>query len=158
MLLAVGAPLFFFIGYIFKQQQIQHAMLEKLESKCLKTIAVKKAAVKWVKKDKEILVDGKLFDVKTWYAKEDTIIFLGLFDDEENKLKKEFAGLLEHTKEKSSPLNQLLEKYFSVTAVAKINVELNIPHPGKYKLKNYCIANEVAVSQSKAVITPPPNI
>jgi hypothetical protein len=157
MLLVVAAPLFLFIGFTVKQKQIQHAMKAKLESAVLQTIVLNKADVKWFKKNKEIIIDGKLFDIKSFATDGEKMIFSGLYDHEENKLKKEFANLLHQKKDGPAPLNQLLLK-FIFTAVITKNEEPVITFSIKKNTAVYLNHNEKAVSQYLSVFTPPPNV
>ena len=64
MLLVVAAPLFFLGGFSIKQKLIQLAMTEKLEQGFLQNITANRSEIVWVKKNKEAIVEGKLFDVK----------------------------------------------------------------------------------------------
>ncbi|WP_462254147.1 hypothetical protein [Ferruginibacter sp.] len=157
MLLVVAAPLFFFIGFTVKQKQIQHAMKDKLESAVLQTIVLNKADVKWFKKNKEIIIDGKLFDIKSYTIDGEKIVFTGLYDHEENKLKKEFANLVHQKKDDAAPLNQLLLKFIFTAAITK-NEEPVITFADKNNTPVYINRNEKAVSQFLSVFTPPPNV
>ncbi len=157
MLLVVAAPLFFYTSFTVKQKQIQHAMKAKLESAVLQTIVLNKADVKWFKKNKEIIVDGKLFDIKSYASDGEKIIFTGLYDHEENKLKKEFANLVHQKKDESAPLNQLMFKFIFAAAITK-NEEAVITFPNENKKAVYANRNEKPVSQFLSVFTPPPNV
>ncbi len=67
---------------------IKHEMKEKLENQMLQTISLKKSDVIWVKKNAEISLNGRMFDIKSITEKNDLIIFKGLFDDEETAIVK----------------------------------------------------------------------
>lgn len=157
MLLVVAAPLFFFIGFTVKQKQIQHAMKAKLESAALQTVVLKKAGVQWLKKNKEIIIDGKLFDIKSYTTDGEKIIFNGLFDHEENKLKKEFANLVHQEKDDAAPLNRLILKFIFAAVITK-NEEPVITSPNKNNTAVYINHNQKPVSQFLSVFTPPPNV
>ena len=66
MLLLAAAPLFFILGHLVKREFVYHQMIEKLENNSLHTISIALADINWIKKNKEVMVDGKLFDVKSW--------------------------------------------------------------------------------------------
>jgi hypothetical protein len=70
-------------------------MLEKLEQQNLQTITLAKSTVRWYEKDKEIIIGHSLFDVKSKVIKGDSIVFIGLFDEEETLLKMQAAKLVE---------------------------------------------------------------
>ena len=61
-------------------------MKEKLERAMLRTIVVPEAEVQWVKYKKEIRVQEKMFDVKSFTIKNGHYIFKGLYDEEETAL------------------------------------------------------------------------
>lgn len=86
-LLLVGAmPFLFTLFFLVKQQIIRHEMKEKLEGEFLHTITVPKDKVNWVKYNKEIRIDSKLFDVNSFSEKNGIYFFTGLFDREETAL------------------------------------------------------------------------
>jgi hypothetical protein len=157
MLLLIAAPLFLFVGFIVKQKIIQHQMLEQLENASLQTITVNQTAVTWVKKNKELIVDGKMFDVKSYIITGDKIILTGLFDEEENKLNKKVTILIHQKKDNSVPLNQLILK-FILTAVINKDAAPLITQAKQNSKPVYPTYKEAAVLQYSFVSTPPPNI
>ncbi len=65
-------------------------MKEQLEEKMLHSIVLSIKDVNWFKPGKEIVVEGKMFDVKSaTYRDDGTIVFTGLFDEEETLLVKQ---------------------------------------------------------------------
>jgi hypothetical protein len=111
LLLIVAAPIFFFAGLLFQQKLIRHKMEEKLERSFLQTITVSKADFKWIKKNKEIIIEGKLFDVKEYSIKSDSVIFSGLYDEAESQLEKDMAGIMDQKKNEPSPLEELILEF-----------------------------------------------
>lgn len=157
MLLFVAAPLFLFVVFGVKQKIIQHQMLEQLESASLQTITVNKVDITWVKKNKEIIVNGKLFDVKSYSVAGNKIILTGLYDDDEDKLKKEFSNLIHQKKNDSTPLDQLILKFIFIAAVNQKQQTETSPY--QLTIKAACqFYNEVAVSQLVSTPSPPPNV
>jgi len=62
-------------------------MKRQLEINMLHTITLAKKDVHWLKDGKEILINGRMFDVKSFLpAGDGKIIFSGLFDDDETEL------------------------------------------------------------------------
>jgi hypothetical protein len=156
-LLLVLAPLFFFTGYLVKQKIIQYQMHEQLENASLQTITLNQVDVTWIKKNKEIIVHGKLFDVKSYIIAGTKIILRGLFDEAENKLKKEFASLIHSKRNESAPLEQLILK-FIFTSVINQNQQTEVLACNQNTKTVYPFHNEVPVYQSVPVSSPPPNI
>ncbi len=157
MLLFVAAPFFLFVVFGVKQKIIQHQMLEQLESASLQTITINKVDITWVKKNKEIIVNGKLFDVKSYTVAGDKIILTGLYDDDEDKLKKEFANLMHQKKNEPAPLEQLVLKFILI-AVINQNQQTNVFTCNQNTKLVYPFHSEVAVYQSVPVTNPPPNV
>jgi hypothetical protein len=63
-------------------------MKENMEQHYLQTITIAENKVQWLKKGKEILVSGKMFDIKSSEKEGSQFIFTGLFDEEETALVK----------------------------------------------------------------------
>jgi hypothetical protein len=112
-LLLVAVPLFFAVSFLIKQRQIQSQMMEQIEQAQLQTISIPLANITWVTQDKEIIIDGKLFDVKSYTVTSDTITLNGLFDGDEDNLVAKMNYVLHSKKDESSPLSQLVAKYLS---------------------------------------------
>ncbi|MEP7107482.1 MAG: hypothetical protein ABI760_05855 [Ferruginibacter sp.] len=157
MLLVAASPLLFFAGFLIRQTILLHEMEERLENGSLQTITVKQADIYWLKKNKEVIIDGKLFDVKSFTITDNKIMLTGIFDVDEDELEKEFAGMMHQKKDNSVPFNQLILK-FIFTGVFNKNHALKIPSPAKNIKTFYFDYSEVVVSQSLSVITPPPNL
>jgi hypothetical protein len=157
LLLIVATPIFFFTCFLVKQKLIQYEMKERLESSLLQTIIADQSDVKWVKKNKEVIIGDRLFDVKFYTIENNQMILTGLYDDAEKKLKKDFAGMLHQKKNESAPLEQLILKFIFTAAIKKTTISED-PFFSNYIGANYLFYNEVAVAQSHAVTTPPPNV
>lgn len=93
LVLILATPLFFSVVVLVKQQIAQHQRNEKFSKEKLQTITVSATAVYWVKPGKEILYDGKLFDVKSFFVQDDIISLTGFFDHKEDKLVKKIVEL-----------------------------------------------------------------
>ena len=99
-------PWLFILVFCIKQQSIRHEMKEKLEQNIpLYSINIADNEVVWVKKGKEITVNGKMFDVKTAKSDNGITTFTGLYDEDETLLKKQLA---ESWQKKSSGENKTL--------------------------------------------------
>ncbi len=86
LLFASIIPFAMVFSFHIKQQILHYEMKERLEAQNLHTIILSKKDVHWVKKDKEILVNGRMFDVKSFSVENSEIRFIGLYDDEETAL------------------------------------------------------------------------
>lgn len=86
---------------------IRYEMKERLERELLHTITVPRDKVIWAKYNKEIIVEGKMFDVESYSIKDGLCFFTGLFDEEETALN----DLLEK-KTEDRDKNELLAQLF----------------------------------------------
>jgi hypothetical protein len=98
-----------FVLFHYQQKSIRAEMKHAFKSRELSTIRIRQ--LKWYKKDKEIIVNGTLFDVSSVTEQPDgTFIVKGLYDHQEQKLHR----LLDQTTEKNqkSPLLVLYASCF----------------------------------------------
>lgn len=87
MIIILGMPGIVWIHYEIMQQYVQHQMREKLEHQELQTVQLPVAEIIWHKKNKEIIVDGKLFDIKEIIISKGIAICTGLYDEKETSIK-----------------------------------------------------------------------
>jgi hypothetical protein len=131
-------------------------MLEKLENASLQTFTIDQQDIEWIKKDKEIMIDGKLFDLKFSHKINHKIIITGLFDTKEDELKREYNKLINPKNNQSAPLNQLVLKLFLADIFYQKNYSI-LPRVSQSGKSTYLSFKEAAVSQYCVINTPPPN-
>lgn len=146
--LPLATPLFLQIQNLHQQW----LMLEKLETQQLTTITLKANEIQWVKKGKECMIHGELFDVKSISVTGDQIILKGLFDDAEKKIKKSIEDNAKN--EQQSNKAQQFIKLFSV-AVTYPETEKLIPYFNVSKQKTLFI-NIIYTTPFPDYTTPPP--
>lgn len=98
--LLIAMPLVLTIGVLVKQKIIQFLRQERLETEQLQTIILAEENIHWIKNGKEILVAGKLFDIKYFEKRNSMAIFTGFFDEEEDGL---YDQLIKMAKDKNRP-------------------------------------------------------
>ena len=86
LLCVVLVPTLYLAFSLTQQRWIKWEMQEKLEKSQLTTLTLRIHSIQWAKKGKEILIDGKLFDVKSIVVENEQATIIGLFDEEETKL------------------------------------------------------------------------
>lgn len=155
MMLLVGAmPLITAVYFIAGCCIAEYIAFEKIEKQACKKYKVSCRQVKWIKKGKELTIDGKLFDVKEYAQRNDSLELTGLFDKEEDALFEQYKDLVNHKKE-NKPLQVSVLKIFFSPAVldkpvlARASLQL-INKPA------YCCFDENAVHMYVLLITPPP--
>ena len=114
LLLLLAIPLFFTVGIIVKQKIIQQQQQERLESESLQTITISTENLHWIKPQKEALVDGKLFDVRSFKKEEDHISLTGFFDSREDKLVQNIKDLVHQKNRSEGPFSELALKFLLV--------------------------------------------
>ena len=97
-------------------------MLEKLEESHMQIIHVNAKDLNWIKKNKEINVDGKMFDVKYFSIENNIYSLTGLFDEEESALNK----LLEDDfNQENKSGNRILAQLFQLLQSFYPGIDLN---------------------------------
>lgn len=151
LLLIVSIPCLLFVYYQSAQWYIRHEMEEKLENEQLQTIVIPVSDVKWYKENKEIIVEGKLFDVKSVAYQDEMASFTGLYDHQETNIKAQLENLEleddENAKNESAVnlisillfkeehlnadwlLNQLSRQYLDYSKNHLLSQDLSIPAP-----------------------------
>ena len=128
LLLILAIPLFFSVLVLVKQQIAQSQRNEKFSKEILQTITVSTSAIYWVKPEKEILFNGKLFDVKSYTKNGNSLSLTGFFDHKEDKLVQQIVKLALQKNQSGSPFSQPAIKFLFFPAFAiqhEINAELN---------------------------------
>ena len=128
LLLILAIPLFFSVLVLVKQQIAQSQRNEKFSKEILQTITVSTSAIYWVKPGKEILFNGKLFDVKSYTKNCNSLSLTGFFDHKEDKLVQQIVKLALQKNQSGSPFSQPAIKFLFFLGYAiqhEINAELN---------------------------------
>ena len=96
-------PLTGFVLFHYQQKQIRISVKKAFKSKELSTVHVRQ--LYWYKKDKEIIVNGTLFDVSSIRKEADgTYTVTGLYDHQEQKL----HALMDKATQKTQKTSALL--------------------------------------------------
>jgi hypothetical protein len=115
LLACLLAPALFYGGFLFKQYQIKSGIKQQLKQAMLVTITVNKNEVVWVDDDKEVKINGKMFDVSSYATTENTITLTGIYDVAEDALNKQLEALMQQ-KNKHHPAGLAFLKICSLTA------------------------------------------
>jgi hypothetical protein len=94
-------------------------MLEKIEQDDLQTISLPTDQIQWHKKNHELIIDGKMFDVKSIHQSGDSSIINGLFDEEDTALHEALAGM--HEQKNKGQNNSLLLYQVCLGIIAEQN-------------------------------------
>lgn len=106
LVLLLTIPLLFTIINLLQQKAIQINSRLQLSIKKNETITLNKEKVYWLKKGKEVLIDGHFFDVKAFKIEGDMVLLTGYFDQKEDQLVNQIRHIFKQKKDADSPLNQ----------------------------------------------------
>jgi hypothetical protein len=153
--LLLAAPLLFILFCHFRQQEIRHSMKRQLEDKMLHTITLDKTEVYWMKDGKEILINGRMFDVKSFrQSGSGKIIFTGLYDDDETAL----VNKIRETQETDCKADgKLLVQLFQLLQSSFNNAQTEIFIPTHHNNFFREIKQNLA-SQYFTILSPPPQV
>lgn len=93
LLLVAAAPLLLMGMFFVKQQMIHQQRKERFENELLQTISIAKEKVNWLEEGKEMLVEGKHFDVKAIKNAGDQLVCTGFFDKKEDRVAEKISDL-----------------------------------------------------------------
>ncbi|HRX94014.1 MAG TPA: hypothetical protein P5158_07865 [Chitinophagaceae bacterium] len=160
--LSILACLFFLISSVpllypsflqVNQLLVRWSVHERLEKEAIETIELSADNIVWIRYNKEIRINNRLFDVKSITCENDSCIVTGIYDDKEdeiiNKIHTNETG--KQSKDLSS-LSQLVSLIFLPCVCQSSTLQNHKPNiPKKYINKTPAI-----ISEYYAVITPPP--
>ena len=110
----------FFIG---TRIVVRLSMLKNLNEEKITTIRIAENELRWYQKNHEILVDGKMFDVKSFKLVSGFYEITGLFDDMETELNALLKNLQDDA---NSSQDQQLNLYKACLGLVCVNEESNV--------------------------------
>lgn len=102
----VLTPLLFSGGLQLFQKYTKDLARQRLETNELITISLPLHNVKWMEDGREIMVNGKMFDIKSYCEKEGNLIAIGIYDEKETTVMELLNNF--NNKEKNNFIIQLL--------------------------------------------------
>lgn len=148
-------PTLLIVYFQLAQWQQQKHMEEELENSQLQTITLPHSELNWYKPNKEVIIEGKLFDVKKFQQEGNTVILTGLFDEKETEIKNNLSIIRKAESEKKKN-SELAHQYFSILLYPMRN-SIEIPVSFQLTKKSFPVeASSRITSISYSIITPPP--
>ena len=86
LLLLTLAPLLFMSGLQLFQAIIRQRMEASLQKEPLTTISLPASEVVWYEEGREVMVEGRMFDIKTYEIKAGIFTAQGIYDEEETRV------------------------------------------------------------------------
>lgn len=155
LLLLVALPLVVSVCIFLKQTVLQNQRKQRFETEELQTITVSSEKVNWVKPEKEILIEGKLFDVKSFKASGTNVVFTGFYDHKEDNLVKHIKGLNQQKNDSNGPANRLAVK-FLFCPTYKEPITFSIQNNWQIIARKFPVYAEVISHMTYPTIAPPP--
>lgn len=156
LLFAVAAPLLFFTCFFAKQKWIEHEMEEQLENASLKTITVDIGAIQWVKQNKEVVIAGKLFDIRSFTIAAGKITLTGLYDKDEDILNEQMKNFVQQKNGPNTPLSQVVFNLL-FPPLYNNNADTFGQHPWRLITHYFTpYREEKILSKYLSIISPPP--
>lgn len=157
LLCLVALPALLAVKFIIDTHVAELKIAEQLEvAKCC-TCSFSKQQIQWVKKGKELLVNGKLFDVKKFTESTDSLTVTGLFDNEEDALQEKYAALI-GGKQQHPPAQVFLLKIFFTPFITDPGIENEGPAFTPLATTIHHFFSEGAIAADDCIVTPPPQL
>ena len=126
LILLLTIPICLSVVFIVKQKVLQTNIQSRFGKELIQTITVTKKNIVWVKKEKEIIIEGKYFDVMYYNISGDDVVLTGFYDNKEDKLVKEIKKLIRQKKATNSSANQLAINFlFSILYFSQTEITYN---------------------------------
>lgn len=153
-MLLVLLPCIYCLYFQVNEYRIWQEMEEKLESAQLQTIIVPVNEFHWYDENREIIVDGMMFDVRSISRQNDRYIVTGLFDEEETALHIAM-GKLQSSPETGAE-TELISQLISQTLIQPVfTANIHLTEEADASLKAI-IPCEKLYNTILAIHTPPP--
>ncbi|MEO7393754.1 MAG: hypothetical protein ABIU11_02365 [Chitinophagaceae bacterium] len=152
LLLLVASPVLVSFAFQLHQKIVQHQMKERLEKKLLQTIAVQENDIHWVKAEKEVWLNNRMFDIKSYSYNEGEYLLTGLYDDEETLLIKQ---LQKNQEQENKSDNKTVLQLFQLFSISLNNLTDEFVSSGFTK-RQFQEKSFPLTSLCLSIITPPP--
>ena len=156
LLLLLAIPVLFSVTILLKQKIIHYQREERMGREMLQTITVSSQNIFWIKSGKEVLFDGKLFDVKSFKTEGCNIVLTGFFDNKEDILVEQIVKLTGHKNQSGNPFNEHAINFLFFPVY--ISQQLINCEEGNWKfiLKQYfSFAEMIPIAPYRSLLHPP---
>lgn len=111
LILVISMPGLLYIYYEAARLHLHHTMEEAMERTHLQVLTIAADQLNWVREGKEILIEGRMFDVHTIRQAADKVIISGLFDDKEKWIKEKLFVLRNTENQESRSEQQIVSHW-----------------------------------------------
>lgn len=149
-------PMFLSAFFLGGRTLLRHSMQEKLASRELVCLELPGTALVWMEEGKELLVDGRMFDVRSIRYAGDTCLLSGLYDDNETTLFAQLTRSEEGRRQGAGMIPALLQVCLGITAVTPPDIDPGICMAATGDL-SFGRSGQASVRDGlRRIFTPPP--
>lgn len=158
LLLIISLPSLTFIYWKVQEVLVRWEMQEKLEYTSLQTITLPVNMVEWYDKGREVLIEGNLFDVKSYYTRDNEIVLTGLFDAAETNIQNHVKELLKQQQEDEATRENAEYSFVSISLFTEQLPSWLINPPDNILTKRYQRDINKIPSVYLSLAVPPPEV
>jgi hypothetical protein len=157
LFIAVSAPLFLSAVFLAGRLVIRHEMREKMEMEHVITIDVPANEFRWHKKNREIIINGKMFDVKSIVKDNNIYHISGLFDENESILDEELKKMNDNEEGRQKKANIILQVCLGIIADDKSGLQFQCSPPPAIIVFVSGAYHDYHSNHCLNIISPPPD-
>ena len=150
-------PLLLPVYFLVQQKVIQFNVHEALEEGTLQTITIHRSDITWTRQEKELLLNGKLFDVKNFTCSGDYLTVTGIFDGKEDELNLQLRRSVQERSPLNAPVENALVSFLFQTLTTppeNINTSTVLSNLNNYGF----LKSEKLYSVYTSITSPPPKV
>lgn len=155
LMLLTALPVFISVNMFVRQSIIQEQREERFNQEKLQTITISSAEIIWLKAGKEILHDGKLFDVKSFKNNGTNLELTGFYDQKEDKLVKEIKGFVQQKEDSDRKADYLVVKFLFSPKYNEVSI-FTIENNWQLIKRQFPVYAEINIEASYPAVAPPP--
>jgi hypothetical protein len=155
MLLLVALPLVLSVCMFVNQRMLQYNRNERFKTEQLQTVVIAAERFAWVQNEKEVLINGRLFDVKSIKKVGLTLELTGFFDSKEDNIVKNLQNTEQQKNNSHSLLNQLTFNFLFLPNYKETTTFL-IQNNWQLIASSFQSYAETVTSMAYPTILPPP--
>lgn len=149
-------PLFLSSFFLGGRIVIRIIMFEKLEKENIQSLRLPADKINWYKKGRELIIDGKMFDVKSIEKQGDEYMITGLFDEMETTLNDQLAMAHEQGNQHKTGSNQLLQVCLGLTAIQLLNTDPSTADDPEINPIFFNDFSSPLFTRTQVIFSPPP--
>jgi hypothetical protein len=155
LLLLVALPLVLSVGLLIKQKIVHFKREQRFGTELSKTVIISIEKQYWTKQEKEIMIDGKLFDVESIKKVGNTLELTGFFDQKEDKIVNHIKVIEQQKDNSNSPLNYLTVKFLFLPNFKEFTA-FSIQNNWRIITRQFSLYAESLSNMAYPAVVPPP--